>query len=184
MPCSNSISTNVLIEAGSFFFFFFFAKQVNFTVTKLCIKSRWYRLFILTDLGCIMMLSCWYHYATTYTARLLFHQSLMLHSDNTVTGQWQHSQRYQLLAAQWRHSNLINCVVTLLSAVNVTTPSLSSHHVVTVQHRWQMEWEFCCVLFVTITMQEMLSTAASIIIQIGLLLSNADSIFHYVAYCW
>ena len=70
-----------------------------------------------------------------YTAKLLFHQSPTLHSDYTVTGQWWCSHHWQLPAARWQHRWSPVWSPCCWQFTMVTTPSLSSHRVITVQRR-------------------------------------------------
>ena len=81
--------------------------------------------------------------STEYTAKLLFHQSPMLHSDYTVTGQWQCSYCWQLPAIWW-----LPAVVNGDYTVTIQSPCF------TVQHRWLMEQEFCSVWHTNVPVQD------------------------------
>ena len=75
-----------------------------------------------------------------YTAKLLFHEWPMRHSDYTETGQWRCSH-WLITTSRTVTTRLSNCV-SLCAAGSLQwlcKPSLSGHDVVTVPHRWLME---------------------------------------------
>ena len=101
-----------------------------------------------------------YHHSQKFSIILVHSKSSILisHLLGTVTTQWldsdsvqqKCSHHQQLLAARWLHCHwqFIHCSCRQL--LTVTSPSPSSHCVVTVPSRWLIEKEFCCVWLVII----------------------------------